>query len=100
MSEYNGWTNRETWCVALWMDNTYGIQQYWEALAAEYLEIAENDFVEAKYNLAKTMENEIKERTDTLIEKCHEFDGLYEDMLEYAFCRVNWEEIAEAFLNR
>jgi len=27
MSDYNGWTNWETWNVALWCDNEYAIYQ-------------------------------------------------------------------------
>ena len=25
--EYNGWTNRETWAVALWLDNDQGLHE-------------------------------------------------------------------------
>ena len=31
--EYNGWTNRETWCAALWINNDQGMQEYAAELA-------------------------------------------------------------------
>ncbi|NER31140.1 MAG: hypothetical protein F6J89_26845 [Symploca sp. SIO1C4] len=30
---YNGWTNYETWAVALWIDNDYGSHQYRKELS-------------------------------------------------------------------
>jgi len=29
MSNYNGYTNRATWLVSLWMDNSEGVRDYW-----------------------------------------------------------------------
>ena len=32
---YNGWTNYETWCVALWIDNEEPTQRYWHEQAQQ-----------------------------------------------------------------
>ena len=32
---YNGWTNYETWAVALWIGNEPGSYEYWEHDQAE-----------------------------------------------------------------
>lgn len=29
METYNGWSNRDTWLVALWLNNDYGNYQKW-----------------------------------------------------------------------
>ena len=39
MSEYQGWTNYETWNVALWIDNDQGVYEMmkeWAAAACLY----------------------------------------------------------------
>ena len=33
---YNGWSNYETWAVALWLDNERGSYEYWREQAAEH----------------------------------------------------------------
>lgn len=30
MSDYNGWTNRATWLVKLWMDNSEVSYKHWQ----------------------------------------------------------------------
>lgn len=30
---YNGWTNYETWCVSLWLDNDSGSYDHWRERA-------------------------------------------------------------------
>jgi hypothetical protein len=35
---YNGWTNYETSCVNLWIDNDQGSQEYWRDQAKEHWE--------------------------------------------------------------
>jgi len=76
--KYNGWTNYETWIVALWIDNDH---QYWRERAAKY-----------------------KDRPGILADKLreslseHELEGMHADLLNAALNRVNWQEIASHLL--
>lgn len=40
---YNGWTNRETWAVALWINNDEGLQEGAYALVREMVEQHESE---------------------------------------------------------
>ncbi len=37
---HNGWTNYETWVVALWIDQDHGSYKYWRETAAEARSVA------------------------------------------------------------
>jgi hypothetical protein len=39
-NKYNGWSNYETWNVALWMDNDEGNYDYWNERTTEICEAA------------------------------------------------------------
>ena len=82
--EYNGWSNRETWAVALWIDNEQRLQDKALELAKEnkgQRELADaieswlDDYFNQNWVQARTMREDI--------------GSLY---------RVNWWEIAEGYL--
>lgn len=83
---YNGWTNYETWCVKLHMDNDEYSQRYWGRQARE----AVRDHEGARGCigvLADQLEDWHKEGMPQVA-------GVYADMLNAAFSEVNWNEIA------
>ena len=93
-TKYNGWTNYETWNVALWFDNDSS--KYWAGVAQETFENAEatSNFTreeEATFDLAKTMQSEVEENTPTTA-------GMYADLLNASLSSVNWQEIASHVL--
>lgn len=83
MEKYNGYTNRETWLVNLWIDNEYG----WLDAYLNHVIETEAD----KYDLADYIEADISEELNPLVDK----NGLYSDLLNGALSKVNWLEIAE-----
>jgi hypothetical protein len=85
---YNGWTNYETWNVALWMDNDAGSYEQARDDARQALEDADNDADDAKQALAGTLQSQHEEALPDL------GASVWADLLGSALSDVNWHEIA------
>jgi uncharacterized membrane protein YkoI len=101
-NKYNGWANYETWCVHLWLTNEEGDYRYWREEAARHrkeaprhanvregiwsVELAE------RVSLAEEMKSEIEEASPI------EGASLFSDLLNGAISEVDWQEVADAFL--
>lgn len=93
-TKYNGWTNYETWNIALWFDNDSS--EYWAERANEFYNDADatDNFTkeeQATFALADAMSEEVNENTPTVT-------GMYADLLNASLSSVNWHEIAEHFI--
>lgn len=93
-TRYNGWTNYETWNVALWMDNDDS--EYWNEQAQGVWDESEKDTTfsreeRAALDLAETIKSAYEENTPTVT-------GPYADLLNAALSEVNWYEIAQHFI--
>jgi len=97
METYNGARNYETWIVHLWLSNDHFTYAYWwhnacdEWRNAKATDILTREQVACDH-LAARLKVEIEEHTprrDT---------DLYADLLTAALSRVDWYEVAEAFL--
>ena len=86
---YNGWTNYETWAVALWLDNDSGSYEYWRERATFWAN--EPSRLNACYYLSDEIEEHIKENSPLET-------GMYADLLGAALCEVHWLSIAEHML--
>ena len=95
---YNGWTNYETWNIALWLGNEEPSYRYWRSVTQECWEEAEADAVftqqeNARIALADRLRDEITEANPLAGEA-----AMWSDLLAAALSEVNWYEIAENWL--
>ncbi len=81
---YEGWTNRETWYVSLWLNNE-------EPLYDAAREIAARG--ERSFDAAETLRQYVEE----LVLGDEPPANLATDLLTYALARVNYREIVESF---
>lgn len=81
--EYNGWTNYETWNVALWLDNEQGSHFHFVDRAGAL------DMDAAR--LASEIYASVSESAPDL------GTSTYADLLGAALSSVNWYDIAESF---
>ena len=77
---YNGWANKETWLVHLWLTNDQASDSMWRAVGAE---------VGDPYRLADILRCELEDGATELQQS-----GLYADLLTTALGRVHWDDVA------
>ena len=78
-TEYNGWTNRETWVVNLWLTND---ECYYDELRAIVKNFDSDD-------QAKALEDWIRFEYDG------EYSSICADLINNSLAEVDWYEIVE-----
>lgn len=88
---YNGWTNYETWNVALWWGES-GMDGYWYGEAESLLSYADEDADDYENDVIRELADQMREQTT---EEMPVVTGMWADLLMAAMGNVNWREIAE-----
>lgn len=96
---YNGWTNYETWNVALWIDNDEYLQCYYADKAQELLD----DTADSIAGIEERRSACVRELADDIQATIEDSqpdvpNSVYLDLLTHALGRVEWREIAEHYL--
>jgi hypothetical protein len=108
---YNGWTNRETWALNLWLNNDQGLYEMTRERVAAAVEADENmndyarDFSadDAKLHRAHTAGEAVKEFVEELTDPDEslmtpkQIISLLSDV--GSLYRVEWDEIGAAWLD-
>ncbi len=81
-NKYNGWSNRETWVVNLWLTNDQA--SYY--LMLEALKHSDSDYTCAEW-LQERLRDQLDEEAGTA--------SMWSDLLSTAFYRVDWVEVIE-----
>lgn len=96
--QYNGWANYETWAVKLWIDNEEPSYRHALSLATEHYSDASADKTfsrseRARFGLADALKEMLEDGNPLTGEA-----SVYSDLLSAALSEVNWDEIAEAYI--
>ena len=96
---YNGWTNYETWLVALWLDNEQQSADYWRQKAIEQdgsdaRPYGPGSYSDAAVGLAEALQEETEQLIDEAV-----LAGLAGDLGRPALSQVEWREIATNLLD-
>lgn len=95
---YNGWTNYETWNVALWLDNDQGSYNHWRAVAQECWDDAEpGTYLTREENAKRDLAERLKDKHE---EAAPELGAsVWSDLLSAALSEVDWDEIASHYID-
>ena len=94
--DYNGYTNNETWVVALWIDNDQGSQEYWESVAAEIVSEDSPAYIADENQQKCTLAERLKQEHEDALP---ELNGFAADLLNAGFSEVDWYDIAENLIS-
>ena len=87
---YQGWSNRATWHVNLWLSNDASAYRHWRD-QVEYVKTQRSDNRSRINLLADFMRDEISGERPAI-------EGSYGDLLGAALRDVDWEDIAADWL--
>ena len=80
---YNGWKNRETWCVGLW----------WNECPIESVE------ADTKEEATEALAEQLESLFDDIMDQDEiPSNGLLVDLLQGACAKIDWREIAEHWI--
>lgn len=102
---YNGWTNYETWVVKLWLDNEPHTYEHWTNEARRVKEEVKKEYdwqtdkQAQAYTLAHLLQESLENEYLDILEGANQSASVWSDLLSAAMSEVNWQEIAETYLD-
>lgn len=110
-TKYQGWTNRATWSVSLWLNNEYGVYTHFcervEELtkyANEVDQVIDSYWSESGYwSESQAVAFALADEIEAFVKECNplaEDASMYSDILNYAIAGVDWEEVARSFIEK
>ena len=91
MTKYNGWTNYETWCLNLWIDNDRewyrAVNDKASALVCDVLSKDEQIEILREFLIDLVQDNEPKIKVD-----------FYSDILNASIREVNFREVSKSII--
>ena len=94
--QFNGWTNRETWATALYIDNDQGLLETVNSLAEAAYEDNQDDSDTALYELQVAIEDLFDDIAGDYTELSLDAYNMLRDI--GSLYRVNWREVARSYL--
>lgn len=98
---YNGWSNRETWLVNLWLTNEEGSYRMIQEWVDE--EIADTDDADSvadrRDDAAQALADRLEAMHDDALSEIMPTHGVFNDLLIGALARVDWREIADNIMS-
>ena len=90
---YNGWKNKETWLVNIWLSNDYDLYKHYVSTLTEIVEKQSN----VLYTHRLVVE-ELKEIVHEIYRDEHRESGLINDLIETSLNNVDWSRLAEHYI--
>lgn len=116
--EYNGWTNRETWCMNLWITNEQGWDEQMRELAKQAVVVMQSLALAKQAIVPKSLLEEIMTTTKNshTYSLSKDIEAFFEEEFSWEYVkdnknlynvvreigslyRVNWIEIAEHLID-
>ena len=95
---YNGWTNYQTFRIAVEIDSNEIWQRTWNGRAAELYQENNYDLIETRYILAQELKDFFYEESPFTYQ-FEKLSDVYKEILYAAIEDVNWLELAESLIN-
>ena len=90
---YNGWTNKETWLVNIWLNNDYDLYKHYVSTLTEIVEKQSNVLYTNRLVI-----DELKEIVWEIYREEHREFGLINDLIETSLNNVDWSRLAEHYI--
>lgn len=91
MSQFNGWTNYETWNANMWIDNDWQLSEQIALHTADLFGSHED-----ADDITSIVADYIY---DIFLDFAPDVEGFYSDMINSALTSVNWHEIAKHYVD-